>query len=193
MEKTTSVLMAGVGGQGIILASDILSEVMLDAGYDVKKSEIHGMAQRGGSVSSHIRIGQKIYSPTIPKGDADYLICFEKLELLRWLDFCKEETRVIVNDLEINPPAVNLGQATYPRELFEETSGKFKNFKLVPASQTALDLGNIRAANAVMIGVFSNFFDVEESLWIDKILSKLPEKLHDLNRKAFAEGRKLGK
>ncbi len=184
--------MAGVGGQGIILASDILSEVMLDAGYDVKKSEIHGMAQRGGSVSSHIRIGRKVYSPTIPKGSADYLICFEKLELMRWLDFCHADTHVIVNDLEINPPAVNLGQAEYPRALFEETAKKFKNFKLVPASQTALDLGNIRAANAVMIGVFSNYFDVEESLWLDKILGKLPEKLHDLNRKAFGEGRKLG-
>ncbi len=192
MEKTTSVLMAGVGGQGIILASDILSEVMLDAGYEVKKSEIHGMAQRGGSVSSHIRVGKKVYSPTIPKGSADYLICFEKLELLRWLDFCNGETRVIVNDLEINPPAVNLGQAAYPRELFEETARKFKNFKLVPASKTALELGNIRAANTVMIGVFSNYFDVEETLWLDKILGKLPEKLHDLNRKAFSAGRKLG-
>jgi len=192
MEKTTSVLMAGVGGQGIILASDILSEVMLDAGYDVKKSEIHGMAQRGGSVSSHIRFGKKVYSPTIPKGSADFLICFEKLELLRWLDYCNEETRVIVNDLELNPPMVNLGEAEYPRELFEETIKKFKNLKLVPASKTALDMGNIRAANVVMIGIFSNYFDVEESLWLDKILGKLPEKLHDLNRKAFGEGRKLG-
>jgi indolepyruvate ferredoxin oxidoreductase beta subunit len=192
MEKTTSVLMAGVGGQGIILASDILSEVMLDAGYDVKKSEIHGMAQRGGSVSSHIRFGKKVYSPTIPKGSADFLICFEKLELLRWLDYCNEETRVIVNDLELNPPMVNLGEAEYPRGLFEETIKKFKNLKLVPASKTALDMGNIRAANVVMIGIFSNYFDVEESLWLDKILGKLPEKLHDLNRKAFAEGRKLG-
>jgi len=192
MEKTTSVLMAGVGGQGIILASDILSEVMLDAGYDVKKSEIHGMAQRGGSVSSHIRFGKKVYSPTIPKGSADFLICFEKLELLRWLDYCNEETRVIVNDLELNPPMVNLGEAEYPRGLFEETIKKFKNLKLVPASKTALDMGNIRAANVVMIGIFSNYFDVEESLWLDKILGKLPEKLHDLNRKAFSEGRKLG-
>ncbi len=191
MEKTKSVLMAGVGGQGIILASDILSEVMLDAGFDVKKSEIHGMAQRGGSVSSHIRVGKVVYSPTIPKGEADYLICFEKLEMLRWLDFCNADTHVIVNDLEINPPAVNLGEAEYPRELFEETAKKFKNLKLVPASKTAQDLGNIRAANTVMIGVFSKFFDVEESLWLDKILGKLPEKLHGLNRKAFDEGRKL--
>ncbi|MBW1660089.1 MAG: indolepyruvate oxidoreductase subunit beta [Deltaproteobacteria bacterium] len=192
MEKTTSVLMAGVGGQGIILASDILSEVMLDAGYDVKKSEIHGMAQRGGSVSSHIRFGKKVYSPTIPKGSADFLICFEKLELLRWLDYCNEDTRVIVNDLELNPPMVNLGEAEYPRELFEETIKKFKNLTLVPASKTALDMGNIRAANVVMIGIFSKYFDVEEKLWLDKILGKLPEKLHDLNRKAFTEGRKLG-
>ncbi len=191
MEKTTSVLMAGVGGQGIILASDILSEVMLDAGYDVKKSEIHGMAQRGGSVSSHIRFGETVYSPTIPKGSADYLICFEKLELLRWLDFCKEDTRVIVNDLELNPPMVNLGEAEYPRELFEETIKKFKDLTLVPASKTALDLGNIRAANVVMIGIFSKFFDVKEELWLDKILGKLPKKLHELNKKAFEEGRKL--
>ncbi len=191
MEKTTSVLMAGVGGQGIILASDILSEVMLDAGFDVKKSEIHGMAQRGGSVSSHVRIGKKVFSPTIPKGSADYLICFEKLELLRWLDFCNEDTRVVVNDLEINPPSVNLGEAEYPRALFEETTKKFKNFTLVPASRTAMDLGNIRAANVVMIGIFSKFFDIDESLWVDKILGKLPEKLHDLNRKAFDSGRKL--
>ncbi|RTZ90484.1 MAG: indolepyruvate oxidoreductase subunit beta [Deltaproteobacteria bacterium] len=192
MEKTTSVLMAGVGGQGIILASDILSEVMLDAGFEVKKSEIHGMAQRGGSVSSHIRFGKSVYSPTIPKGSADFLICFEKLELLRWLDFCKEDTRVIVNDLELNPPMVNLGEAEYPRELFDETIKKFKNLTLVPASKAAMDLGNIRAANVVMIGIFSKFFDVEEKLWLDKILGKLPEKLHDLNRKAFNEGRKLG-
>lgn len=191
MGKTTSVLIAGVGGQGIILASDILSEVMLDAGFDVKKSEIHGMAQRGGSVSSHIRVGERVYSPTIPKGEADYLICFEKLEMLRWLDFCNADTHVIVNDLEINPPAVNLGESEYPLELFNETVKRFKNYKLVPASKTAQDLGNIRAANAVMIGVFSRFFDVEESLWLDKILGKLPEKLHALNRKAFEEGRRL--
>jgi len=191
MEKTTSVLISGVGGQGIILASDILSEVMLDAGFDVKKSEIHGMAQRGGSVSSHIRVGEKVYSPTIPKGSADYLICFEKLELLRWLDFCNTDTRVIVNDLEINPPAVNLGEAKYPHELFEKTIKKLKNFELVPASQTAMRLGNIRAANVVMIGIFSKFFDVEEAMWINKILGKLPEKLHELNRKAFDAGRKL--
>ncbi len=191
MEKTTSVLMAGVGGQGIILASDILSEVMLDAGFDVKKSEIHGMAQRGGSVSSHIRFGKEVYSPTIPRGDADFLICFEKLELMRWLDYCNADTRVIVNDLELNPPMVNLGEAEYPRALFDETIKKFKNLTLVPASKTALDLGNIRAANVVMIGIFSNFFDVDESLWLDKILGKLPKKLHDLNRKAFSEGRKL--
>jgi len=191
MEKTTSVLMAGVGGQGIILASDILAEVMLEGGYDVKKSEIHGMAQRGGSVSSHIRFGEKVYSPTIPQGSADYLICFEKLELLRWLDFCNADTRIVVNDLEIYPPAVNLGEAVYPADLFDETIKKFRNLTLVPASKEAMALGNIRAANVVMTGVMSTYFDVDEALWLDGILAKLPKKLHDLNRKAFSTGRGL--
>ena len=187
--NTTNVLVAGVGGQGVILASDIMSEVFMEVGFDVKKSEVHGMAMRGGIVTSHFRFGKKVYSPLIKEGDVDILFAFEQLEGLRWLNHLKPNGKIIMNDHKINPPAVNLGEMEYPKSIPGMIQSKFKDFYLVKGTEIALELGDVRAANVVLLGAISKIFDVEENIWLKKILNYLPPKVHDLNRKAFFTGR----
>jgi len=190
MEKgVTSILLAGVGGQGIILAGDIMAEVFLEAGYDVKKSEIHGMAQRGGSVTSHVRFGRKVYSPIIKEGDVDILLAFEELEALRWINHVKSDGVVILNDHKINPPVVNLGQMTYPEKIDETIKKNFTHLHLLPGTRLAQEAGDIRSANVVLLGALSQICDINGGLWIDVILRFLPPKVHAVNRKAFAMGR----
>nr|HPQ61232.1 indolepyruvate oxidoreductase subunit beta [Syntrophales bacterium] len=118
-DRIRSILIAGVGGQGVLKASDILSAVIIEAGLDVKKSEVHGMAQRGGCVTSHVRYGKRVFSPLARKGDVDVLLSFEKLETLRYLDYLNDEGRVIINDLEVYPPSVNMGEAEYPENVID--------------------------------------------------------------------------
>jgi indolepyruvate ferredoxin oxidoreductase beta subunit len=185
----TNILLSGVGGQGIILASDIMTEVFLQSGFDVKKSEVHGMAQRGGSVTSHVRFGRKVYSPIIKEGEVDILFSFEQLEGLRWINHVKQDGAILLNNYRINPPAVNLGQIEYPRNIPKIIRKRFNKFYVVDGTKLALELGNIRAANVVLLGAISNLFEMEESAWINAILAKLPTKLHDINKKAFATGR----
>jgi indolepyruvate ferredoxin oxidoreductase beta subunit len=187
-DNTTNVLIAGVGGQGVILASDIMSEVFMDAGYDVKKSEVHGMAMRGGVVTSHFRFGQKVYSPLIREGEVDILFAFEQLEGLRWINHVKRDGNII-NDHKINPPAVNLGEMEYPEDIPKKIKSKLKNLYLVKGTEIALQMGDSRAANVVLLGAISRFFDVREDLWLNTILNHLPAKVHELNRKAFSAGR----
>ena len=186
---TTNVLVAGVGGQGVILASDIMSEVFMESGYDVKKSEIHGMAMRGGIVTSHFRFGKKVYSPLIKEGEVDILFAFEQLEGLRWINHVKRRGKVVMNDHKINPPIVNLGDMEYPKEIPELVRSKIKDFYLIKGTDLALQLGDVRAANVVLLGAISRFFEVKEDLWLSTILNYLPPKVHDLNKKAFAVGR----
>jgi indolepyruvate ferredoxin oxidoreductase beta subunit len=186
---TTNILVAGVGGQGVILASDILSEVFMEAGYDVKKSEVHGMAMRGGIVTSHFRFGKKVYSPLIKEGEVDILFSFEQLEGLRWINHLKPNGKIVMNDHKINPPAVNLGEMEYPKTIPERIKSKFKEFYLVQGTEIASQLGDIRAANVVLLGAISKFFEVNEDLWLKTILNYLPPKVHELNRKAFFTGR----
>jgi indolepyruvate ferredoxin oxidoreductase beta subunit len=186
---TTNVLVAGVGGQGVILASDIMSEVFMEAGYDVKKSEIHGMAMRGGIVTSHFRFGKKVYSPLIKEGEVDILFAFEQLEGLRWINHLRPKGKIIMNDNKVNPPVVNLGDMEYPKEIPETIKSKFKDFYLVKGTEIALQMGDARAANVVLLGAMSKFFEIKEDLWLKTILGALPPKVHDLNRKAFAAGR----
>jgi indolepyruvate ferredoxin oxidoreductase beta subunit len=188
-DTVTDILVAGVGGQGVILASDLMTDTFLAAGYDVKKSEVHGMAQRGGAVSSHVRYGKKVYSPIIKMGEADYLFMTEKMEILRWLAYCNPSTVIVADDITINPPAVNLGEMEYPRDIEETLRNNFKKVYIIPASAMAAELGNARAANVVLMGVFSMLLDIEEETWLTCLLARLPEKLHDLNKKAFAAGR----
>jgi len=187
--STTNILVAGVGGQGVILASDIMSEVFMEAGFDVKKSEIHGMAMRGGIVTSHFRFGKKVYSPLIKEGEVDILFAFEQLEGLRWINHLRPDGKIIMNDHKINPPIVNLGEMEYPYGIPEKIGSKFKGFYLVKGTEIALNIGDVRAANVVLLGAISKLFDVREEIWLSTILNHLPPKVHELNRRAFSAGR----
>jgi len=186
---TTNILVAGVGGQGVILASDIMCEVFMEAGYDVKKSEVHGMAMRGGIVTSHFRFGRKVYSPLIKQGEVDILFAFEQLEALRWVNHLRANGKIVVNDHKINPPAVNLGEMEYPKSIPEKIRSKFKDLYLVKGTEIALQIGDVRAANVVLLGAISKLFEVNEDLWLKTILNNLPPKVHELNKKAFSAGR----
>ena len=191
-EKVTNIFLSGVGGQGTILASNILGEVFLKAGYDVKKSEVHGMAQRGGDVTTHFRFGKKVYSPLIKYGDVDFLISFELLEAARYINWVKPEGKVIINKQEILPPTVSLGQMAYPNDIEKTFKKYFKNHVwIVNGQEIARKLGNIQAANVVLVGAFSNFFpEIKEEQWTNAIKELLAAKLHELNLRAFHEGRK---
>jgi len=190
--KVTNIFLSGVGGQGTILASNILGEVFLKAGYDVKKSEVHGMAQRGGDVTTHFRFGKKVYSPLIKYGEVDFLLSFELLEALRYINWVKPEGKIVINRQAILPPAVTLGQMEYPGGVEETFRKHFKNHVwIVNGQEIARRLGNIQAANVVLVGAFSNFFpEIKEEQWKEAIKVFLPEKLHDLNLNAFDEGKK---
>jgi indolepyruvate ferredoxin oxidoreductase, beta subunit len=190
--KVTNIFLSGVGGQGTILASNILGEVFLNAGYDVKKSEVHGMAQRGGDVTTHFRFGNKVYSPLIKQGDVDFLISFELLEALRYINWVKPDGKIIINRQTILPPAITLGQMEYPKGIEETFKKHFgNNVWIIDGQEIARGLGNIQAANVVLVGAFSNFFtEIREQQWREAITILLPAKLHGLNLKAFDEGRK---
>jgi indolepyruvate ferredoxin oxidoreductase, beta subunit len=188
-ERVHNILMVGVGGQGVILASEIISEVMMRAGYDVKKSEVHGMAQRGGSVSSHVRFGPRVYSPLIKRGDADVLFSFELLESVRYLDYLRSGALLIVNNQKVLPPSVTLGVDSYPEQLPEILHERFPRVEIVDALQIAKQSGNARALNVAFLGVLSRHYAVDENLWKEVISSMLPPKLVDVNIKAFLLGR----
>jgi len=188
-DKVTNILTVGVGGQGVILASDIVAAVMMRAGHDVKKSEVHGMAQRGGSVTSHVRFGPKVYSPIIRKGEVDILFSFEQLETLRYLDFLGETSVILVNNQKILPPSVTMGKDVYLPDIPERLRERYPRFTLVNALDAARDAGSIKAVNIALIGALSNCFALEERLWQEVIASMLPAKLIELNLKAFTLGR----
>jgi indolepyruvate ferredoxin oxidoreductase beta subunit len=191
--ETTTFALVGVGGQGVLLASDILSEVGVQAGLDVKKSEVHGMAQRGGSVLSQVIWGEKVYAPLQGKGDIDYLVSFELLETLRWLDFLKSTGIAIVNEQRLPPLAVSSGGMEYPdQERIEGALARStKEYYIVPALAKAQELGTDRATNVVLLGALSRHLDVPEKRWLAVIEERVPKKYLELNRKAFAAGREL--
>jgi len=187
--RTTNILMAGVGGQGVILASEIVSEAMMRAGYDVKKSEVHGMAQRGGSVTTQVRFGTKVYSPLIPDGEVDILFSFELLETMRYLHLLRDDPIIIVNNQKILPPSVTLGNDRYPDTIPDMLAAQYSRFHLVNALDIARQAGNPKALNVAFVGALSRHFDIPESIWQDAIAAILPQKLVTLNRKAFALAR----
>jgi indolepyruvate ferredoxin oxidoreductase beta subunit len=191
--KTTKFALVGVGGQGVLLASDILADVGVQSGLDVKKSEVHGMAQRGGSVLSQVIWGKKVYAPLEGKGDIDFLLSFELLETLRWLDFLKATGIAVVNDQKLPPLAVSSGGMEYPsRETIERAlSQATERYYIVPALATAQDLGTERATNVVLLGILSKHIDVPEKHWLDVIEKRVPRRFMELNRKAFAAGREI--
>jgi len=190
-KRTRNLFLAGVGGQGTILASNILAQAFLQAGYDVKKAEVHGMAQRGGDVTTHFRFGRKVYSPLIRQGDVDYLVAFELLEGLRYINWMKPEGMAVLNNHRILPPSVSLGKAEYPEDI-EQTFRKFfkENVWIVNGWEIADALGNRQAVNIVIVGALSNFFpEIKPEQWIEAIKDLLPSRLHEINIAAFNEGR----
>lgn len=187
----TNILLVGVGGQGILLASEILSETFMLAGYDVKKSEIHGMSQRGGSVVSHVRYGNEVFSPIVPEGEGDILFGFELLETCRYLSLLKKGATIIANDLCIPPPSVLSGKDIYPQGLTEKIGSRFPDFLLVDGLKIATEAGNPRAANTALLGAVSRRLDIPEEFWMMAMGKMVPPKAIEVNRKAFLAGRNL--
>ena len=186
-----SLLLVGVGGQGTILVSRILSEGLVEAGYDVKMSEIHGMSQRGGSVTTQIKFGKKVYSPSIDLGEADVLVAFEKLEAARYINQLNKKGTLIVNDEEIYPLPVLAGLDEYPKEIIECLKDKVDNIKIIKASKIAEDLGEPRVQNILMLGCMVKVLGLENIDWIELIKKNLPERVHNVNIKAFEKGLSL--
>ena len=188
-DKVGSILLAGVGGQGILRASDILCLAFMESGLDVKKSEVHGMAQRGGCVTSHVRYGRRVHSPIAKKGDVDILVSFEKLEALRYLDYLKPDASIIINEEEIYPPSVNLGDAKYPDHIDETIRRHFGMVKMVDGPGIARAAGNIRAVNTALLGVLANFLSIKSDVWEKVLREAFPEKALKANLEAFRLGR----
>lgn len=193
MSKKIDFLLAGVGGQGTILASDILVEVGLRLGKDVKKSEVHGMSQRGGTVESHVRWGEKVYSPVVEKGELDYLIGFEMLEAARWTSYLGKGSVAIVNSYRVPPPAVNLGLAVYPEDkrIEDFISTRAGKFYWVEGSDIAQKLGNPAMAGVVLLGALAAKLGGAEEIWLEVIEQLVPPKFAGLNKEAFAKGLNL--
>jgi len=188
-DKTTNILLCGVGGQGILLASEIISSVLMEEGFDVKQSEVHGMAQRGGSVVAHLRYGEKVYSPLIELGEADFAVSFELLEALRYLPYYHRESRVIVNTQRILPAPVSTGMEGYPGDVLDQLLGRGLSVSAMDAFELARSAGESRAVNMVLLGALSVFLPVKERVFLEVIEKRIPEKLRKVNMGAFAKGR----
>ena len=186
--RTTNIILVGVGGQGIILASEVLSEVALQAGYDVRKSEVHGMAQRGGSVSSHVRFGKDVKSPLIEHGNADCMLAFEKVEGLRSCDYLSDGATIIMNDVEIIPPTVSIGMGNYPDDVPERLRKLGFNLVLIDAMSLARQAGTARAANIVLLASLASSLSIDRNIWEKVIKHRVPEKFIDINLEAFHLG-----
>ena len=187
MKDTKNILLVGVGGQGTILVSKILSTGLVAAGYDVKMSEIHGMAQRGGSVSTQVRYGSEVSSPIIGIGEADILVSFETMETLRWFEFLKPDGVVLINDFEISSAPILMGKVDYPEGIIELIEGKAKA-KVINAGEIAEELGNQKVMNVVLLGALIKSMNLTDIDWEAVIKDQVKEKFVDINIKAFNKG-----
>ncbi len=187
--ETKNVMIVGVGGQGSLLASKLLGRLLMDQGYDVKVSEVHGMSQRGGSVVTYVRYGDKVYSPVIDKGQADYIISFELLEASRWAEYLREGGRIIVNDQQIDPMPVITGAATYPENLVNKLCALGHEVDAFDALSLANEAGSSKAVNIVLMGRLSHYFDIPEDAWQQALEACVPAKFLELNKKAFSLGK----
>ena len=185
--KTKNILLVGVGGQGTITAAKLLTTGLMEAGYDVKMSEIHGMSQRGGSVSSQVRYGDDVQSPVIEMGTADIIVAFEKMEALRYIDFLKEDGKIIVNDAEIWPLPVVIGKATYPEKILETLQEK-ANVRVMNASALAEEMGNLKVMNVILLGAIIKSMGLQDINWDENIRNNVKPKFVELNIKAMAVG-----
>jgi indolepyruvate ferredoxin oxidoreductase beta subunit len=191
MKQSGNILFSGVGGQGILLASELTAYAQLEAGFDVKKSEVHGMAQRGGSVTAHLRYGEKVYSPLIEPGKADIQVAFEEMEAARYLPYLHKDSAVVVNTQKILPPSVATGKASYPTGILDELRNRGIKVVALDAFAVAREIGELRTANVVMVGAMSNFLAVSPQIFLDVIDRQLKEQFREVNKKAFTAGRDL--
>ena len=186
--KTKNIMIVGVGGQGSLLASKLLGRLLLTRGYDIKVSEVHGMSQRGGSVVTYVRFGDKVYSPVIDKGQADYIVSFELLEAARWTEYLKPEGKIIVNTQKINPMPVIIGAAEYPEALVQKMAAAGIDVDAFEALSLAEQAGSSKAVNIVLMGRLSKYFDIPAQEWLEAIEASVPAKFLELNKKAFQLG-----
>jgi len=193
MDKVINLFLCGVGGQGILLASDVISSACMQTGFDVKQSEVHGIAQRGGSVISHIRFGEKVYSPVIEPGDADLVVSFELLEALRYLPYMNRATRVIVNTQKILPAPIATGMDTYPADVLDQLNRRGLSVFPVDAFDIAQSIGETRAVNMVLVGALSVFIPLQESIFMQAIEKRIPNKIRKVNIEAFLKGKEIMK
>ncbi len=191
IDKITGVLMVGVGGQGIILSSNILSQVAMEAGLDVKKSEVHGMSQRGGTVSSHVRYGEKVWSPIIPEGNADILMAFEAAEALRASHDLAADGRAIVSTQQIIPPIAAGKQFSYPDDAIEQLRARCKDLIAFDAQAECLKLGNEKMVSVLFLGALAASLDFEEALWKRVVMKSVPKGTEESNWAAFKRGMEL--
>ena len=186
--KTTSLMIVGVGGQGTLLASKLLGRLLMNEGYDVKVSEVHGMSQRGGSVVTYVKYGDKVYSPVITEGEADYIISFEKLEAARYISCLKKDGRIIVNTQEIDPMPVITGAATYPDDILDSIAAEGVDIDILEALSLAKEAGSVKAVNIVLMGRLAKYFDIPYEKWIAALENTVAPKFIEMNKKAFALG-----
>ena len=186
--ETKNIMIVGVGGQGSLLASKLLGRLLLTRGYDIKVSEVHGMSQRGGSVVTYVRFGDKVYSPVIDLGQADFIVSFELLEAARWTRYLKPDGKIIVNTQKINPMPVIIGAAQYPEGLVEKMIGAGIDVDAFDALTLAEQAGSAKAVNIVLMGHLSKNFDFTQEEWLEAIAQSVPAKFLELNKKAFLLG-----
>ena len=187
--QTKNIMIVGVGGQGTLLASKLLGRILLSKGYDVKVSEVHGRSQRGGSVVTYVRYGDKVYSPVIDKGEADFIVSFEMLEAARWVEYLKQGGKMITNTQQVNPMPVITGATEYPSELASRIKEMDINLDAFDALSLAEEAGNSKAVNIVLLGRLSKQFDFTEEEWMTAIEQSVPAKFLELNKKAFLLGK----
>ena len=190
-DKVTSVVLLGVGGQGILLASEIMARAAMHAGFDVKTNEVHGMAQRGGSVIAQVRYGKKVYSPLIAERSGDVLASFEKVEAVRGAHYVKPGGLAVIANTQIIPTTVSSGLCEYPKDIDERLGSAFDNLSLIDAQQKAVELGNVKAANVVLMGGLSVGLDLPLEVWHEAVKTSVKPKFLELNLKAFEEGRAM--
>ena len=191
MSETTNVMLVGVGGQGTILASRVLAQLLLDAGLDVKMSEVHGMAQRGGSVTTHVRFGRRVAAPTISPGQAHFILAFECMEASRYAHYLTKDGVIIANTRRIPSLPILIGREAYPDDIASRLASRCIDARWLDASAVAAGLGNVRVENTVLLGAFSTFLAVPEDAWKQALGTVIPTKHVELNLAAFAAGRRL--
>lgn len=189
MMDTKNIMIVGVGGQGSLLASKLLGHLLLTQGYDVKVSEVHGMSQRGGSVVTYVRYGDKVYSPVIDRGEADYIVSFEALEAARWLPYLKEDGVIVTNTQQIDPMPVITGAAEYPEDIIGKLKATGAKVDALDCLKIANEAGSSKAVNIVLLGRLSHYFDLPEEAWLEAMEAIVPARFLDMNKKAFRMGK----